>query len=297
MKRTKRKTKKMKKMKTRFNQVEKELRVDYDPITFIPHEAKTEILYSGDTPRIFVKPEALVKMGAIVELADEEVSWYCSVEEAGTDYIITGAFLVGQEAGPAEVEHTTDGQVALAEELLSTPGGRDIILKLRGWGHSHVDMSTNPSAEDCKTFSEFIATGKPFSIRLICNKKGHMEWTVYRASDNLIFRDVRWFPYLPEMLDKEGLAKEVSEKVKKAPARADSYRGGYFNGNRSSKATYDDTDYQPGEDGYDDPLSPDVVRSLLGRPSGSAVQSSVPLVGGDSESVEDVINQQKLPKR
>ena len=71
----------------------------------------------------------------------------------------------------------------------------DMLNSILFWGHSHVNMSTNPSQQDDDEIMNFANKGKDFYIRGIFNKRGESNITFYDFKNNLKWSNLPFDDY------------------------------------------------------------------------------------------------------
>ena len=178
---------------------------------------KVEVLQSK-IPTILIDINALGKMKTYVDECFDEIGWLATVEELGKGlYLIKDTFLFKQQVHGTTCEITTDGLTEFANELLMQENGVETWNEIRCWGHSHVNMGVSPSSQDDKQMEVFEGCGHDFFIRLIANKKGELELTLYDYKTGLIYKDVKWTVYYQnvEIYEIEKQIKELKEKADK----------------------------------------------------------------------------------
>ena len=155
--------------------------------------ADCKLLYMNQEPIVYVMPSAMYKMRYYIDNSENEIGWLGYVTKDGSDYIIEDVFLLKQEVHAATTEILPDALGELAVELLKTEEGKEKYNKLRMWGHSHVNMSTTPSGQDNSQMEEFDTTD--FFIRLIGNKRGEWNVSIYDYTNNVIWYnlDLRYY--------------------------------------------------------------------------------------------------------
>lgn len=174
---------------------------------------KKEVSLLRDDYNLYILPRAREKMELYCDLSEGEIGWLGSVEKIeGEGFLITDCFLLKQEvhATTTEIDPT-----ALLELWEATP--EEDRPKIKMWGHSHVQMSTNPSGQDDDQM-DYFKDGNPWFIRLITNKRREYYIDVYDydkgikvhmdQSDLLTFN-----PGREER--KAAIEKEIEEKVSK----------------------------------------------------------------------------------
>lgn len=171
--------------------------------------AKSITLMNDNMYNVYILPEAREKMEMYCELCEGEVGWLGFVENYGTaGFIITDVVLLKQEvhAATTEIDPT-----ALLEFWGETPV--EDQPKIKVWGHSHVNMAPNPSGQDDSQM-DYFKDGNDWFIRLITNKKGDMNITIYDYKNGIEIHDDRLITYNPHRAElKEQIQKEIDEKV------------------------------------------------------------------------------------
>lgn len=153
---------------------------------------------------------------AYADNTSEEVSWLGLTEKV-SDYVfnLLEIFLVPQECNSGTTEMIPEGLVALDKQLRDT--GRvtqenQDTTGLYFWGHSHHTMGVGASGQDNNQFRR-LASGAPYYIRQITNKRGENNLSIILPDKNIIVGDL-CFSYENEEIDIEGIRKEMSEKIK-----------------------------------------------------------------------------------
>lgn len=163
---------------------------------FHPHDFAIQIKFDETKfpmPRIRVSDIAYEKMLLYVDIASKEVGWLGTVSvQPSNIYLIEDVFLLKQQVHGTETEISNEGLQELATELLARPNGEEIWNNIRFWGHSHVNMGTNPSSTDNSQMDIFRSCGHPFFIRGIFNKDGRAQFSLYLYEQGLTFDDARW---------------------------------------------------------------------------------------------------------
>ncbi|MEG1733050.1 MAG: hypothetical protein RR252_07860, partial [Longicatena sp.] len=157
---------------------------------------KTTVEIFEKEPMIYVDNDALGKMKTYIDECSDEIGWLGTVsKEDNNMYLIKDAYLFKQEVHAVTCEITTEGLTDFANEILVLDNGVDIWNDMKLWGHSHVNMSVSPSGQDNEQMKMFKNCGHDFFIRVIANKKGDMEFTLYDFDKSLIYKDVKWGIY------------------------------------------------------------------------------------------------------
>ncbi|HSQ90200.1 hypothetical protein [Romboutsia sp.] len=157
-------------------------------------QTKVEII-TGLDPIIYVDVNSLGKMRAYVDGCNDEIGWLGEVIKQGNDYLIKDVHLFKQQVHSTTCEITTEGLTDFANEILMQPNGIDTWNDMKLWGHSHVNMGVTPSGQDNTQMNVFKDCGHDFFVRVIANKKGEMEFTLYDYIKGLSYKDVKWVTY------------------------------------------------------------------------------------------------------
>lgn len=172
--------------------------------------AKTIKLMRDASYNVYILPDARAKMEMYCELCEKEIGWLGFVKKfPGTGYLITDVVLLKQEV------HSTTTEIdptALLDFWAETPVEKQADIKL--WGHSHVNMSPTPSGQDDSQM-DYFKDGNDWFIRLITNKKGDMNITVYDYANGIEIHDDVLYTYNPKRAElRESIQAEIKEKVK-----------------------------------------------------------------------------------
>lgn len=178
-------------------------------------ESRAAVLEQG--PVIDVARPAFDKMSLFVDIADEEVGWLGTAKRLSPiRFRIEDVFLLEQRVTAATTVLSADGLSAFACELLAKPNGKELWENIRFWGHSHHTMGTSPSGQDDSQMLEFGRTSGDWFIRLIANKNGRMEFSVYFYDLGIKLLDVPWILVDPAMDElRKAVMAEYEAKVRK----------------------------------------------------------------------------------
>lgn len=180
---------------------------------------KTVKLMNESSHNVYILPEARAKMEMYCELCAKEIGWLGFVKKyPGTGYLITDVVLLKQEV------HATTTEIdpaALLDFWGTVPPEQQADIKL--WGHSHVNMSPSPSGQDDSQM-DYFKDGNDWFIRLITNKKGDMNITIYDYVNGVQITDDVLHTFNPKRAElKAQIEAEIKEKVKEktytAPAK------------------------------------------------------------------------------
>jgi hypothetical protein len=178
-------------------------------------DVKAEVTFTGGDPMIYIAPIALDKMALYVQGCDKEIGWLGYVTREDNYFIIRDVYLFKQEVNATTCEISPEGLSDFAMDVLTNQGdnGMEIINNLRLWGHSHVNMGVSPSGQDDTQILTF-REGNPWFIRVIANKLGEMEFSVYDFEQGIKFKNVKWIEYRSNQVSLEDIIKaEIAEKV------------------------------------------------------------------------------------
>lgn len=129
---------------------------------------------------------AYMKMWYLVASCDKEIAWHCTAHrgEGEHEYHVDDVFVYPQIVSEATVNTDQEKYQNWLYEL-----GDDVFNNLRLQGHSHVNMSTSPSAVDNSLYERIRSQleGDMFYIFLIWNKRGEHTISIYDYRDNIVF--------------------------------------------------------------------------------------------------------------
>lgn len=211
---------------------------------------------------LYILPEARQKMEIYCDLSDGEIGWLGFVEDLGdTGFLIKDVALLKQEVHSTTTEITPEG---LLEFWSKTAPEEQLKIKL--WGHSHVNMGVSPSGQDNDQM-EYFKDGNPWFIRLITNKKREYHIDIYDYANGIqVHMDqsdlITYNPKANEL--KKAIEDEIKEKVTEKkytsalPAKS-SYGSGY-----GSRTVYSNKGGK-GLKKYDLPLLTDVDVKVIGN--------------------------------
>ena len=169
-------------------------------------------LMQSKQPKIYITNNAFNKIFEYVNGIDKEIGWLGTVIREGLEFYIDDVFLFRQEVHSTTTEITPEGLSEFAMELMSEPNGVEIWNNMKLWGHSHVNMGTNPSSQDDKQIETFESCGYDFFIRMICNKKGSVRLDLYDYTSGIIYEELKYEILYTE--EDENFKKSIEEKIK-----------------------------------------------------------------------------------
>lgn len=172
--------------------------------------AKTVKLIDESNYNVYILPEARTKMELYCELCEKEIGWLGLVKRfEGNNFLIRDVVLLKQEVHASTTEIDP---AALLEFWSNTPVEEQPDIKI--WGHSHVNMAPSPSGQDDSQM-DYFKDGNNWFIRLITNKKGDMNITIYDYENGIEIHDDELYTYDPNRVDlRKSIADEIKEKVK-----------------------------------------------------------------------------------
>jgi len=183
-------------------------------------------------PKIFIEPIAIEKMSYYVSNCAKEIGWLGTVRRINDFFLIDDVFLFKQQVHATTCEISPEGIADFVTECITTfpETGMEIINSLKMWGHSHVNMGVSPSGQDDTQMINFQDQNEWF-LRVIANKLGEMEFTLFDFKSGLKFKNVKWAINTPSTNGlEEAIKLEITEKVKdivSTPIRA---TGSYWQG-------------------------------------------------------------------
>lgn len=172
--------------------------------------AKT-VTFLDNRYELYILPEARNKMELYCDLSEGEIGWLAFVEKFDKQgFLITDCVLLKQEVNGATTEIDP---MALIEFWNETPIEKQCQIKM--WGHSHVNMSTNPSGQDDSQM-DYFKDGNPWFIRLITNKKREYHIDIFDYENGLKIHmdqaDLKTFnPHANDL--RKTIEDEIKEKV------------------------------------------------------------------------------------
>lgn len=181
-----------------------------------------------DAVEVNFTPEAYHEMCLLIDHFDTEVAWHGLVDRIDQSHFRITKILVYPQKVTGGTVNTDQGKYARWQDRLDD----ESFSKLRFQGHSHVNMSTNPSSVDMDKQWEMINSfgDNVFYIFMIWNKKRSYNVRVVDMAENVIYSGDDVKVTIGDIDMKEFLA-EAEALVEKPNY---SYTGGYGAG----KSTY-----------------------------------------------------------
>ena len=155
----------------------------------------------------------------IVQNSDTEVGFlgFGEVDKKTNITYITEIFVPEQKVSNVTCEIGQDSLLNIIKEWEEKYGVEKAIEKCNSivfWGHSHVNMSTNPSSQDDDRALQWSKGNRDFIIRGIFNKRNEYNISVFDFKNNLIWSDIEFDEYydLPDDV-KNDLSKQIKSNV------------------------------------------------------------------------------------
>lgn len=164
----------------------------------------------AERPKVFVTAIAQKKMNALIDLCPKEVAWHGFVRKDGTTYTIYDIVVFPQEVTAAQA-YSNDAEYGA---WLSEIPDED-YNNLRFHGHSHVNMTTSPSATDTAYQEDVVKLIKDYYVFAIYNKQGKFNVWVYDKEANWYYEtaDIDYEVEVPTIYEwaQENIDKYVKE--------------------------------------------------------------------------------------
>jgi hypothetical protein len=134
--------------------------------------------------KLYCLPTAWCKMMTLVQKTSTEIAWHMLIEKTSkTSYVISDVLVYPQTVTGATV-NTDDTKYALWVNDLSN----EDFNKMRGQGHSHVNMGVSPSGVDTGYYNDLLSTmSKGYYIFMILNKREDMFLQLVDLDTNVIY--------------------------------------------------------------------------------------------------------------
>lgn len=159
-----------------------------------------------DEPTVFFAAAALAKVHHIVSTCTTEVAWFGLVDELDDgDFLITDIYIPEQEvsAAAADIDAAAIAQLVHRYNIDS--------YKLRYHGHSHVNMSVEPSSTDQHHIEDYLEHYDWF-IRTISNKRGEMRVDLFDKRSGFTYQNIGYTIWEMAFTDQE--LEDINEELK-----------------------------------------------------------------------------------
>lgn len=138
------------------------------------------------TLNVLCSPTAYHKMQNLVKNTSSEIAWHMLVERINKNTLYISDVLVYPQTVTASTVTTDD--IKYPTWLMELDD--DTFNKLRGQGHSHVNMTTNPSGVDTGYYTDLLRTVKSgFYLFIILNKRNDMFIQVIDVDNNIVYEN------------------------------------------------------------------------------------------------------------
>ena len=137
--------------------------------------------------QVLISPTAWAKMYHLVQFTNKEIAWHCLVKHIKKDtYYIYDVLVYPQKVTGTTVD-TDDTAYTLWRQNLTT----NVVTYLKGQGHSHVNMSVNPSGVDTGYYQDIINCLRPdaYYVFLIMNKAGNIYCQIADKKNNIFYEN------------------------------------------------------------------------------------------------------------
>lgn len=207
---------------------------------FARHKFDNEIMMMGEVPKVLMTRDVYEDMIIIVDEVNKEVGWLGTVDRLPDgNFLINEIFMPDQTSHGATCELTESGIAGVAEDILARYGedGVEKLNTIRLWGHSHNNMGTGASAQDNTQMKEFAKECDDFFIRVIANRNGRLEFTVFIFDQGYAISDCEWEIFEPRPEDgrrerwKTVIASRVKEHAVTTTHYAAGWNGNHYGGN------------------------------------------------------------------
>lgn len=183
-------------------------------------------------PELIIDRETFDKINYFVDQCQQnECQWFNTLTPLGltaekvASYLISDIFIPHQQVNGANVDTTDSEMMQMWKELqtlrnLDLKGLGDLMANPLVWGHSHVNMPTDPSNVDDVKWKSMIETANRLAAKnifkptamLIFNKKGEVFNRLYDPSLGVAWSNVTL--YIEENLDYSYIDEALKTKIK-----------------------------------------------------------------------------------
>ena len=174
------------------------------------NEERFLLIDEDKAPKICIDLDSYDRISSIVELSPQEVSWLSHVTKEDNLYIIDSVHIVEQNVTSVETEMTTEGLSRFMQDTIKKRGVK-YFNEIRCWGHSHVNMSVNPSGPDLRQIKKF--KDNDYEIMLIFNKSHKLYSALYDFKNNMMYQNVPVSIIWSGCDSKATIKNELDEKI------------------------------------------------------------------------------------
>lgn len=201
--------------------------------------------------QVVIQPEVFVRMMKLVHHFTTEVGWHMEVRRDNADdslFYVENIHIYPQIVTGIRVD--TD-QRDYENWLMSLDD--EVFHSLRGHGHSHVNMSVQPSAKDDEHRQSILekCDGEDFYLFMILNKSQEVHVLLYDLKTNILYehQDIELTVGNISFSDLAEFS-SAAEKLVKTPEVKVSAKKNKKNQNQASQRDKDYEDWGQVEDGY-----------------------------------------------
>lgn len=139
-------------------------------------------------PKIIMTTDAHYKTKLLVDQFSSEVAWHMVIDRLENNLFVIKDIIIF----PQEVTGVTANGIDGEYEMFLHKLPDDIFNKLRGHGHSHVNMGVSPSGTDENYYTNLMTQVPDYYITLIINKKGETHLRLYDVQNNILYTDLTY---------------------------------------------------------------------------------------------------------
>jgi len=139
-------------------------------------------------PKIIMTTDAHYKTKLLVDQFTSEVAWHMVVDRLDDNVLVIKDIVVF----PQEVTGTTADGINGEYEMFLHQLEDEVFNKLRGHGHSHVNMGVTPSITDENYYTNLMTQVPDYYITLVINKKGETHLRLYDVQNNILYTDLTY---------------------------------------------------------------------------------------------------------
>lgn len=179
---------------------------------------------------VYFTPEAWAKMVMLIKEFDKEIAWHGVANrvenEECDDYVVSDILVYPQTVSGASVEMDTEEYAKWIMDNVEDDRFNNIHMQ----GHSHVNMTPNPSSVDLNHQEEILNMlgDEDFYIFMIWNKSFVSTNKVYDLKKNILFEDKDvTVKILGGSEDLDAFLKSAKEMVKTKSYTPSGYSGSY----------------------------------------------------------------------
>lgn len=169
---------------------------------------------------LLILERAFVKIQKIIDIADKEIGFLGISQRIGDTFVIHDVYITEQEVSDTTCILDPEGLEKLIDPLLEQ--GID-LNNLRFWGHSHVNMTCGPSAQDTRQIEDLLQDVPDYFIMGIFNKKNENYVEIHLKEEDLIICNV------PIKIEEDSLTLSIKKEIEEKVKRKNYSRGSWYN--------------------------------------------------------------------